>query len=96
LLVDDDRLVLRGQRGERVQRLATALSAGSHHPDWFAGVIDSFRGELDEPAARGTNQAEAEWCLRLLSLAYASGTQGGRTLDVPVADGWIVGAGANA
>ena len=89
VLVDDDRLVLRGQHTEDTQPLSTALSAGSHHPEWFAGVIDSFRRELDDPSARGVNQAEAEQCLRLLSLAYASGAQGARTLDVPTPDGWI-------
>ena len=89
LLVDDDRVVLRSKHTEDVQPLATALSAGSHHPEWFAGVIDSFCRELDDPAARGANQAEAEQCLLLLSLAYASGAQGARTLDVPAANGWI-------
>jgi len=89
LLVDDDRLVLRGEHTEDVRPLSTALSAGSHHPEWFAGVIDSFRRELDDPAVRGANQAEAEQCLLLLSLAYASGAQGARTLDVPTADRWI-------
>ena len=96
LLVDDDRLVLRDGHSEHVQRLPTALSMGSHHPDWFAGVIDSFRTELDQPAARGANQAEAEWCLRLLSLAYASDMQGARTLDVPAPSGWLAEAGATA
>lgn len=89
LLVDDDRLVLRGKHTEEVRRLATALSAGSHHPEWFIGVIDSFRRELDDPAVRGANQAEAEQCVLLLSLAYASGAQGARTLDVPLSDCWI-------
>jgi len=94
LLVDDDRLVLRGRRREHVQRLPTALSMGSHHPDWFAGVIDSFRTELDQPAARGANQTEAEWCLLLLSLAYASSAQGARALDIPRPSGWLAGAAA--
>jgi len=96
LLVDDDRLIVRGPQGERVQKLASALSAGSHHPDWFVGVVDSFCRELDEPATRGTNQTEAEWCLRLLSLAYASSAQGGRPLDVPRVEGWLAEAGATA
>ena len=89
LLVDDDRLVVRRKDTQEVQPLKTALSAGSHHPEWFAGVIDSFCHELDDPAARGANQAEAEHCLLLLSLAYASGAQGARPLDVPTANGWI-------
>ncbi len=96
LLVDDDRLVLRAQGTEDVRRLPTALSMGSHHPDWFAGVLDSFRTELDQPAVRGTNQREAEWCLRLLSLAYASGAQGGRTLDVSAPAGWLAEEAAMA
>ena len=96
LLVDDDRLVLRGTRAEHVQPLSTALSAGSHHPEWFAGVIESFRRELDEPAVRGANQTEAEWCLLLLHLAYASGAQGARSLDVPAPDGWLVPTEATA
>lgn len=96
LLVDDDRLVLRSKRGEHSRPLSTALSAGSHHPEWFAGVLDSFRRELDDPAARGASQTEAEWCLQLLSLAYASGAQDGRTLDVPAPSGWLAEAGAAA
>jgi predicted dehydrogenase len=89
LVIDDDLFVLRGKHGERARRLATALSAGSHHPEWFAGVIDSFRKELDEPAVRGTNQAEAEWCLLLLHLAYASGAQDARTLDILRPSEWL-------
>jgi UDP-N-acetylglucosamine 3-dehydrogenase len=96
LLVDDDCLRLRSKGTEQVQPLSAALSAGSHHPDWFAGVIDSFRHEIDEPAVRGTNQTEAEWCLLLLSLAYASGAQGARTLDVPTPSGWLAGTEAAA
>ncbi len=95
LLIDDDLLVVRGKRGEHTHRLARALSAGSHHPEWFGGVIDSFRQELAEPAARGRNQAEAEWCLMLLHLAYASGAQDARTLDVPQPTDWLA-AGAQA
>jgi predicted dehydrogenase len=96
LLVDDDRLVLRGQHSQHVEQLPTALSMGSHHPDWFAGVIDSFRTELDQPATRGANQTEAEWCLLLLSLAYASDAQGARTLDVRTPSGWIAETRATA
>jgi predicted dehydrogenase len=96
LLVDDDRLLLRGKHGVSMQPLSTALSAGSHHPDWFAGVIDSFRRELDDPAVRGANQSEAEWCLMMLSRAYASGAQGARILDIPEPSEWLAGAAAAA
>src|SRR5439155_2403946 len=75
MTVDDDRLVMHGRGAETSRQLATALSAGSHHPDWFTGVIDEFRCELDDPQTRGANQAEAELCLLMLDLAYASGAQ---------------------
>jgi len=83
LVVDDDRLIVERQGTQHSQVLQTALSAGSHHPEWFAGVVESFRRELDDPEARGANQAETEWCLLMLSLAYASGAQGSRPLTVP-------------
>jgi predicted dehydrogenase len=83
LRIDDDQLVLQGSRAHHVQRLATALSSGSHHPDWFTGVIEEFRKELDDPARRGLNQAEAELCLLMLNLAYASDAQESRLLDIP-------------
>ena len=83
VIIDDDVLRVRGSGGAHEQRLQSALSAGSHHPEWFAGVVDDFRRELDEPALRGTNLAEAECCLLLLHQAYASAAQGSRWLDVP-------------
>jgi predicted dehydrogenase len=89
LTIDDDHLVVAGKGQHHRQRLATALSAGSHHPDWFSGVVDSFCRELDDPAARGRNQAEAEWCLLMLDLAYASNAQDSRLLDIPPPDAWF-------
>jgi hypothetical protein len=62
------------------------LSAGSHHPDWFNGVIDELRAEIDGTAQRGRNQAEAEMCLLLLHQAYASSAQKARALSIPVFD----------
>jgi predicted dehydrogenase len=64
-------------------RFAGSLSEGSHHPDWFGAVIDHFVGEIENPARRGGNLAEAERCVTLLALAYASAAAGGRPLDVP-------------
>ena len=94
--VEDDHLVLRGAHGSSTQPLSAGLSAGSHHPDWFTGVIDSFRRELEEPARRGANQREAECCLMMLSLAYASGAQGARFLEMPESSQWLAGAAAAA
>ena len=83
LVIDDDAVSIKGSGALRTQRLTTALSASSHHPDWFAGVIDEFRAELDDPAQRGDNLAEAELCVLMLSQAYASGAQQARPLDIP-------------
>ncbi|MFI5396683.1 MAG: Gfo/Idh/MocA family protein [Candidatus Binatia bacterium] len=91
LLIDDDQVVMQGKTARRSQQLATALSAGSHHPEWFAGVVDSFRQELDEPDMRGTNQMEAEWCLLMLDLAYASDADDSRPIDVPRLSEWFEG-----
>jgi hypothetical protein len=91
LTIDDDQMLLQGKNAQHSQRLTTALSAGSHHPEWFAGVVDSFRRELDEPDLRGTNQAEAEWCLLMLNLAYASGARDSRPMDIPRQSEWFEG-----
>jgi predicted dehydrogenase len=96
LLIDDDQLVMQGKDGPHSQRLATALSSGSHHPEWFASVVDGFQHELDDPSARGMNQAEAEWCLMMLRLAYASDAQDSRALDIPSRDDWFDGSVAES
>jgi predicted dehydrogenase len=78
----DDRGELVGDGARRRLRFARSLSAGSHHPDWFAAVIDDLAAEIDDPARRGRNLAEAERCVTLLSLAYESAARGGRVLEV--------------
>jgi predicted dehydrogenase len=72
-------------RGSERRALAfpTSLSEGSHHPDWFAAVIDDFVAEIDDPARRGRNLGEAERCVLLTALAYDSAAQGGRPRAVP-------------
>src|SRR5262249_54015223 len=57
--VADHRITVRaGGRTETVP-CAESLSEGSHHPEWFAAVIDAFRREIDDPGARGANLVEA-------------------------------------
>ena len=89
LVIDDDEVLIQSKSGLHSQRLATALSAGSHHPEWFAGVVDSFRQEIDDPSTRGTNQAEAEWCLLMLNRAYASGARDSRPMGIPQPAAWL-------
>lgn len=82
--VTDDVIVLR--RGGRSESFACSesLSAGSHHPEWFAPVIDAFHRELGDYTARGENLAEAELCTLLLSLAYASHADSARAQAIPL------------
>jgi len=89
LIVDDDQVLMQSKSAQHSQRLTTALSAGSHHPEWFAGVVDSFRQEIDDPSVRGRNQAEAEWCLLMLNRAYASGARDSRPMDIPQPPEWL-------
>jgi predicted dehydrogenase len=71
-------------RGGKTHRFSfpRSLSEGSHHPDWFGAVIDGFVAEIDDPALRGRNLAEADLCLTLTRLAYESDAHDGRPLPV--------------
>jgi predicted dehydrogenase len=70
------------QRREQRWLCPPALSAGSHHPDWFDGVASGFIAEVTDATARGVNLAEASLCVRLLTLAQASSRRGGQALPV--------------
>jgi predicted dehydrogenase len=83
LEVDGDRLTCCCGSETRAFSFSQSLSAGSHHPDWFAGVIDGFLREIDEPKARGQNLCEAEVCLLLTVFAYSSAARGGESLAIP-------------
>jgi predicted dehydrogenase len=62
-----------------------SLAEGSHHPEWFHGVIDDFLREVRDPAARGENLGEAALCATLLALSQESSRGGGASLAVPAA-----------
>ncbi len=53
------------------------LSQGSYHPDWFAGVVADFAGEIADRESRGRNLAVASLCAALLAAAYESNRRGG-------------------
>ncbi|HEY3204813.1 MAG TPA: Gfo/Idh/MocA family oxidoreductase [Thermoanaerobaculia bacterium] len=57
-----------------------ALTEGSHHPDWFGGVIDDFVAEIEDPRKRGRNLGEAVLCANVLALAKESSRRGGEPL----------------
>jgi predicted dehydrogenase len=77
LLLDDDRLMLTTHDGKREEvTFESALSAGSHHPDWFHNLLPDFLEEIKNPAKRGTNFKEAGWCVALTCAAYESSVRG--------------------
>lgn len=76
VVLEDDRVRLRTDAGEHTARFEHSLSGGSHHAEWFDAVIDAFFNAIDDPQERNANLAEAEWCLRLITLAYQSAAAG--------------------
>ena len=52
------------------------LSAGSAHPDWFAGTLAEFEAALEDRAAARRNAEEAAFCLRTISRAYQAARVG--------------------
>ena len=64
-----------------------SLTDGSHHPDWFGGVITDFLGEIESPRARGHNLAEAALCANVIALAKESNRRGGEPLSAERAVG---------
>jgi predicted dehydrogenase len=77
LLLDDDRLMLTTHDGKREETMfESALSAGSHHSDWFHTLLPDFLAEIRDPAKRGANFREAGWCVALTCAAYESNVRG--------------------
>jgi len=78
--VDGDTVVLAAPAGESRFSCPPALSQGSHHPDWFDGVVDDFVA-----AARGEkrgNLDEAALCALLMDAAQRSRAGGGARLTL--------------
>jgi predicted dehydrogenase len=73
-------VVLQDKSGEHHFSSPPALSEGSHHPDWFAGVVEDF---LSAIASGGKgNLDEALLCARLIDLAQRSSATGGARLTL--------------
>jgi len=78
--VEDSVVVLRETGppgGERRWTFPTALSDGSHHPDWFVEVAGEFTAGVGDAAARKRNLTEASLCATLLATAQESSRHGG-------------------
>ncbi len=83
----DDMIEVRADSGTCRIKFDEALSQGSHHPEWYSGVLDEFLGEVRDPSIAGRNFKEAASCLNILEHCKISARQGGRVEIAPVAFG---------
>jgi predicted dehydrogenase len=84
LRLDGGRISL--EAGGKAEAFALpSIAEGSHHPEWFEGVIEEFLAEVRDPGARGSNLEAAALCASLLALSQESSRQGGARLPVPAA-----------
>ncbi len=74
----------RAQVGPRSWRwdFPQSLTMGSHHPDWFHGVVRGFFDEIANPEVRGRNLAEAAACLTMITAAKLSSEKGEAPVDL--------------
>ena len=80
LSVTGERILLQTAREQREWSCSPALSEGSHHRDWFAGVADDFHAAV---TGGGTgNLEEAMRCAQLIDLAQRSSEAGSVRLAV--------------
>jgi predicted dehydrogenase len=75
LIVEEAAVVRETGAGRQTWNCPPALSRGSHHPDWFSGVVDDFLTAIKNPQ-RGSNLPEALFCARAIDLAKASSADG--------------------
>jgi predicted dehydrogenase len=66
IAIDDD--ILRS--GTDSIRFESALSAGSHHADWFAAMLPDIIASFQEPVAALESFEEAATCLSVIRRAY--------------------------
>lgn len=69
IAIDDDRLQV---RGETIQ-FESALSAGSHHADWFTAMLPDVIAAFGAPEKARESFEEAALCLSVIRRAYEAG-----------------------
>ena len=82
LKLEGSRLSLERETAPTESWEVPSLTEGSHHPDWFGGVIDEFFREISDPRARGRNLAQAALCVQGLALARESSRRAGGPLGL--------------
>ena len=78
--LEGDTVILSTAEGEKRFSSPPALSEGSHHPDWFDGVVEDFLRAAT--GAGGGNLSEAMLCARLIDAAQRSSAANGARLAV--------------
>ena len=78
--LEGDAVVLSSSGGERRLVCPPALSEGSHHPDWFDGVVDDFLRAVRD-GGQG-NLKVATLCARLIDAAQRSSAMDGARVSV--------------
>jgi predicted dehydrogenase len=67
IAINDDTLEINGS----ATHFAPGLSAGSHHPDWFAAMLPDVLAALDRPERSHVLFEEAALCLTTVQRCYA-------------------------
>ena len=70
IAIADDRLIQRSAAGAEDVRYPAALSAGSHHADWFAALVPELASYFREPERSRAEFEEAAACLDITMRAY--------------------------
>ncbi|NPA95038.1 MAG: Gfo/Idh/MocA family oxidoreductase [Thermodesulfobacteria bacterium] len=84
----DDRIDVETDENDYSIRFDEGLSAGSHHPEWYFGVVEEFLSEVKNGSRR--NFAEAATCLNILEGCKRSNASTGQvTLDSFVQNGVV-------
>jgi len=72
ILIADDRLIQENGSGRDEVKYPSALSAGSHHADWFASLVPDVAAAFREPERSRAPFEEAASCLDIIQRAYAA------------------------
>jgi predicted dehydrogenase len=83
ICIEDDTFCLTTHSGsKKTVTFPSALSIGSHHPEWFDRVIQGFLYEIRHPEHRGKALEEVYTCLELTLMAYASARKGNKRISL--------------
>jgi predicted dehydrogenase len=70
IFIDDDTLTISGGFPPVRLKMPRALSAGSHHDDWFSAMLPGVLQAFQEPARSRAAFDEAAACLAIIQQAY--------------------------